>query len=692
MTDLPTITPKVRALIRQKAELLKPTERVTVPEAAERHVKLDTGPYTLDVTHYMREPGECLTSRLFRAVIFAGPARTGKTQMLCDGWAAYNIMHGRADQMLVFPVADLARKFSTRRMDRMHRYSPDLRAQLGEDRGDDNIGEKKYKAGNVISFTSPTKNTLAMQDLSMVGLSDYDRYDDDIGGDGPAFNMGYKRTETSMSKGMTMAESSPSKPITDAHWRLSKERPHEAPPSLGIMGLYNEGDRRRLYGQCQRCGEYWMQPPAFENVYLPTSDECPDPRERVANFGLICPTCECLNTLKDEQAVKRSAVWLKEGQTINKYGEKEGDGISSKYASFWMPGWHAAFLGWTGLVENYIKALERLKFSSDEGGLKVVTNIDCGAPYLEKSRVSIRTAKSLQDRSETDLEKRVVPNGVRYLITTIDCQKHAFVVQTQGFGVDFESWMIDRYSITTSTRFDDNGDVLLVEPAVYKEDWNLLEARVIDRTYRTEDGREMTVKQVGLDMHGVPGTTPNAYAFWRKMKKKGKGGKFRLLRGDSTKQKQLVRQTYPEQPSAANSDKKVAGDVPVLQLSTDLLKDIIAVCLDRDTPGAGYIHFPSWLPDSFYDEAVAETRTDKGWIKDHEGVRNETLDLLVYARALTIDTSKPYGLAVDKVNWDSPPSWAALWDKNSSIVITEEEALPRKKFRQPNRQINDPYL
>jgi phage terminase large subunit GpA-like protein len=41
---------------------------------------------------YVIEPMNCLASREYDAVVFVGPARTGKTIGLIDGWIVYNIV------------------------------------------------------------------------------------------------------------------------------------------------------------------------------------------------------------------------------------------------------------------------------------------------------------------------------------------------------------------------------------------------------------------------------------------------------------------------------------------------------------------------------------------------------------------------------------------------------------------------
>lgn len=95
-----------------------------------------------------------------------------------------------------------------------------------------------------------------------MALTDYDRFPEDIDGEGDGFSLASKRTTTFMSAGMTLAESSSGREITDVKWRRSS--PHEAPPTTGILSLYNRGDRRRWYWPCPHCGD-WFQP-AMENM------------------------------------------------------------------------------------------------------------------------------------------------------------------------------------------------------------------------------------------------------------------------------------------------------------------------------------------------------------------------------------------------------------------------------------------
>ena len=66
-------------------------------------------------------------------------------------------------------------------------------------------------------------------------------------------------------------------PIEDPRW--IRRSPHEAPPTQGILALYNRGDRRRWYWKCEHCGE-WFEP-SFDLLRVAGQQdvlECAGPR------------------------------------------------------------------------------------------------------------------------------------------------------------------------------------------------------------------------------------------------------------------------------------------------------------------------------------------------------------------------------------------------------------------------------
>jgi phage terminase large subunit GpA-like protein len=107
-----------------------------------------------------------------------------------------------------------------------------------------------------------------------------------------------------------------------------------------------------------------------------------------------------------------------------------------------------------------------------------------------------------------------------------------------------------------------------------------------------------------------------------------------------------------------------------LYFNANLMKDDLSARLDSTTPGKGMVHFPDWLPIWFFKELCAERRTEKGWINSTGG-RNEAWDLLYYCLGTCVSPL----LQIEKIDWASPPSWAADWDRNPLIVKPDDPDL-----------------
>ncbi|NYZ70512.1 phage terminase large subunit family protein, partial [Endozoicomonas sp. SM1973] len=102
-------------------------------------------------------------------------------------------------------------------------------------------------------------------------------------------------------------------------------------------------------------------------------------------------------------------------------------------------------------------------------------------------------------------------------------------------------------------------------------------------------------------------------------------------------------------------------------LNTNLIKDTVSNALERDEPGADYIHFPDWLTKDFFEELTNEARDAKGrWCKVVDKAPNEAWDLLVYNMGCLLK------LNAHKLNWQQPPGWAAHWDDNRLVTHSNQ--------------------
>ena len=206
----------------------------------------------------------------------------------------------------------------------------------------------------------------------------------------------------------------------------------------------------------------------------------------------------------------------------------------------------------------------------------------------------------------------------------------------------------------------------------------------------------MGVHMLGCDSGGREGVTERAYDWWRKMRRVAKGRRVRLVKGEGGNVRApRVRETRPD--STARKDRKGGrGDVPVLILNSNALKDGVSADLTRTDHGGGFVHLPAWLDDQVFEELTAEIRGAKGWERASAGARNEAWDLYAYAKALSLYLIA--GLPGKKIDWNRPPRWAGLPDVNSGVRVTGKTKPPqgpepksritKVKHRQPLRPRN----
>lgn len=652
------------------ASILRPPERLTVAQAAEKYRYVNqpgayVGWWKNSTTPYMVEPMNTFTSREYSGMAFVGPAQSGKTDALVINTLAYSIKVDPMDMMLVCPSMADGRDFSIRRIDRLHRYSEEIGQMQLPEASADNKFDKQYTSGMLFTIAWPTPSQLAGKPIGRVVLTDRDRMDDDIGGDGEPFDLAAKRTTTFGSYAMTLAESSPSRPVTDLKW--IPRTPHEAPPATGILALYNRGDRRRWYWPCPKCWRY------FEGLFsmLQWDADLPGTNlEKAETVRMVCPHCSHHIHPDDRDEMQQWGVWVKDGQGVDENGKVIGPSIRTSIASFWLKGPAAAFTTWSKLVATYLDANDEFERTGSEEGLKKFYNTDLAEPYYPKSMTqNVRLPEYLKARAERLPEKKV-PEGVRFLVATVDVQASKFVVQVTGVipGRPFDLVIVDRFDVYKSKRLDPDGERLWVKPATYVEDWDELTEHVIDREYELADdsGRLMGVKFTICDSGGRDGVTTKAYEYYRRLRADNKHRRFMLCKGDHHPNQPRTRITYPDS-SRKDSKSGARGDIPVLMFNSNLLKDDLNGRLDCIEPGKGMIRFPDWLSDSFYAEVCSEVRTPKGW-ENASNVRNEAWDLLYYAIGLCVSQL----IGAEMLDWDNPQGWYAPWDRNDLVRKVEE--------------------
>lgn len=672
------------------AESVRPPERINVAQASEKYRYINNkgsyvGPWKNSTTPYLVEPMEILTSLDFIGMIFVGPSQSGKTDLYVN-WHGYTVRVDPADITLIQTSQSTASDFSKRKIDRLHRDSPEVGRRLLPGRNNDNIFDKQYLGGTYATLSWPSINELSGRSIPRMFLTDYDRMDMDVDGNGEPYDLAEARTTVYGRHAMTAAESSPSFPVTDPTW--SPSTPHEAPPTEGILKLYNRGDRRRWMWPCASCGH------AFEPVFaLLRWPDSTDFLECAENAWLECPHCQAQyvhggkNGLPSKYEMNLRGTWVQDGMTLTPDGELVGKPYRSQIASFWLNGVAASFRNWTTLVSKYLEAEAEYERTGSETSLQATVNTRNGEPYRPKSQEADRLPEEMKNRAK-DFGLKTVPPGVRFLVASIDVQKNRFVVQVHGIGVGGDVWVIDRFDVRYSLRPDAarEGQVHFVRPFVEAVDWRVLLREVINKTYPLGDGsgRRMAIKATNCDTGGGEEGTANAYKFYRWLRtgpqeedqdadewtndwSPGLHARFQLIKGRDIGPR--VKLSYPDS-GRADRHAGARGEIPVWLLNTQALKNQLDSALSRQEEATGRVNFPDWLEIGFYKELCVEVKDPKkGKWTNPKRFRNESWDLMVYQHALCLTPL----IKLERIPWTDPPSWADEWDVNELVFEPEEQ-------------------
>jgi phage terminase large subunit GpA-like protein len=688
-----TATQSLEQIVAEVAALIRPPERLTVWQAAEKYVKVYNpgfyvGPWDSSLTPYMKEPMEVLTSDEYTQMIFVGPAQSGKTDMF-KNWLAYTALCDPTDMILYHTGVSAAKDYSEDTITKLIRHSPAIAEAVSSGSQAQSLYRIDFKSTMRVRISWVSINEMSSRTVQRVFLSDYDRMDQNVDGEGSPHDLATARTTVYKDNAMCVSESTPGFELTDPNF--IPKTPHQAPPVEGILALYNRGDRRRFYWQCQNC-DNWFEP----HRNLLRWDEGVSIAEAVKSVHMECPHCEYKiyhdgdpeRGIWGKREYNKRGIWLKDGQSVDKEGNVRGKIFSEgPVASFWVNGVVAGLTTWEKQLDALLKAEEEFKETGSQEALKVCINTKFGEPYTPRGIGSERLPEVLKSRAEAFPEK-TVPRGVRFLIATIDVQRSParFEVQVHGFGEGKDMYIIDRFAIKKSKRLDQDGDHYFIMPQAYLEDWQLLIEQVLEKAYplEGEPNKFMAIKAVGCDSGGQEGVTSKAYEFYRYLKYEHVENpnlykRFILLKGSSSKEGPRQRLIFPDS-GRKDSKAEARGEIPVLLMNTYDLKNMLDAMLDRKEPKGGMVHFPKWLPSWFYEELCAERRTAKGWERVGRQ-RNEAWDLCAYALAVAI--SKRYA-GLELIDWDYPPSWAEEWEENDLVFEGNDKKFDNKDQKRYN--------
>jgi phage terminase large subunit GpA-like protein len=543
----------------------------------------------------MKDILDAVTDPRIRRVVYMKPTQVGWTDAVLLNFIGYQIDHDPGPGLLIMPTEEAAKKLSRRRLAFMIRDTACLRGKVTESSkrdGTNNLLQKIYPGGSLTLVGANSTTGLASDPIRFLLGDEIDRYPPSAGDEGDPLDLAFNRTRTYWNRKELLGS-------TPDNEETSRIKP-----------AYLEGDRRTCWLPCTRCGEFQLLEWGGTDKAHGLKWDFDDPR--TARY--VCRFCQFELGEKEKHDMLRRYEWRAERETID-------------IASFWNNQLYSPFTRWAECVDEFLKA----KGKKDR--LRVWVNTVLAETWVEKIEGDELQADMLQARAQDSAYLYgEIPDGVRYLLCSVDTQNDRLETSVIGFGAGEESWRIDRHVIlgdpAAAPGNDPNGgdDKMNV--------WQRLDEILAVKYVRT-DGSEIGIDSAIVDTGG--GKTDAVYNYCATRHPVP----VYAAKGSSDREAQYVPVDKQGKVKRSTYRSKSGRRGYLYLIGVHKGKDLLYSTMTQEDPGPGYFNVPKDLAPEYVKQLAAEVRqTIERYGHPYHvwhlppGRRNEAIDLENYARAL----------------------------------------------------------
>jgi phage terminase large subunit GpA-like protein len=577
-------------------KLWEPPPQLTTSEWADRYriMPLGTtsrpGPWRTEA--YQREMMDVFDDPAVHKVVVVKPTQIGYTEVLNN--VIGRVIHlDPKPMMLVLPSLDDAKGAGKKRITPMVNACPELRDRVKKStsRASGNTLLLKEFAGGYLKLTGANSGKgLRSDPLSIVLFDEADAYPLDVDGEGDPLKIGENRTEG-----------------YDEYKVLIGSTPARSTGNSRVEAEFNASDQRRFHVPCPHCGLmqvlYWRDPETQE--YRLVWERNPFGEVIRESVRYICVGCNV------GIAEKYKSQMLEHGEWVAQFPGREvvGFHINALYRP-WKENWGA-------MAREWVKA------KGDNDALKEFITLQLAEFWNETGeqvkKTSLLSRREDYPRTGTPDEEHphpwefeLVPKGTAVLTCQADVQHNRVEATVKAWGAGEESWLLAH-------------EVFWGDPQTDESVWAQLDAfRIRDFTHECGP----TMRPILTVVDSGDGTAVDA-VYDYVMPRQNLHDRVFAVKGVP----------YHSKPVLVQEGTTKRNNIRLFTIATMVAKDRIFSRLLLAKTGAGYLHFPSWTTEEFFDQITSEhkvpVRNKKTgvkkltYIKTH--ARNEALDLEVYA-------------------------------------------------------------
>ena len=373
------------------------------------------------------------------------------------------------------------------------------------------------------------------------------------------------------------------------HWAPAEPDDLASP----IWTAWQEGTRHEWHVPCLHCREYF----AIHMELLIWDDELPV--DQVGPTAAIaCPNCSAAHKNSDKEKMNSRGVFLAPDETIAPYPKRPSkknppttaiiNEIQVSFGSyldrgksdisFWVSGLCSPWSDWGGRAES----LKKAKDSKDTRRIQGVINTQFGQVYKPKGQAP---EWEYMRQLQSGYELRTVPEGVKVITCGVDVHKHRINYTVRGWGVGYESWLLDYGEFWGDCKYlDDISWQNLSELLEELYDRIPISLMLVDAGYKPNDDEQASGNVI--------------YQFCYKHKRAIPAiGHDKRTRAFSASTVEL---SYKGKP--------VKDGLRIWNLDTDHFKEWIYSRYEWDIEQPGGWHLPADVEDEYLRQVTAESR------------------------------------------------------------------------------------
>ncbi len=616
------LSPKLQSVINEIFKELKPKPKSNALEFAKKHGFLS--PESSAITgrfvpfKYQEEPLKAMSDDDIELLVWMKSTRVGYTKLV-NFKVAYNIAEDPATILVFQPNDGKANDWSKDELKPLIRDMPIVGEKIIQTREDNTMNKKAFYGGYVSSRGGKAVSNYASATARDVIFDEYDRFPDDVDGEGDPYSLGVKRIE-SYWNGKVIIGSTP---------RIKGYSKTEA--------KFEETDKRFRYLPCPHCNHYQIL--EFPNLIIPQEYRDGVKHWHTKDTKLKCINCEELVSHKHKKQMDNLGRWLQTKEFFccdtwqkpkeNRYwhyneddenDDKNGEslcihcdltaeynrtGRKKRGYHIWAGYSFQPNTTWAKVAEAFVDALGNVE------KMKSFVNTWLGETFEEKN-VKLDSSNLLEKVEYYDR----VPNNTKVILMTVDTQ---------------DTWL--EYVITAWSEGETSHNIQtgkIEGDPINQWVWDEL-YRISQSKFQDHSGKEYIIYHSFIDMAGHK--TDEVKKFTKKFIPLSPRG-FTMLKGDSQENKEN------DARPVSLLKKSSIDDSVIMWVSTSKAKDIIFQRLLLNQDEDGYIHHNQNFTESWFSGLASEKKVfrknkrgfvEESYIKIVD--RNEPLDITVYQLA-----------------------------------------------------------